>query len=611
MKGDERMKKLFVLLVAVSLIFPLAQVSAEENSSAVKEVTIIHDTHFHGNFGKSDEAENIVNYLSLVSQIRDEKPNSLFVGSGDDLASSVESSLFMGEHMVDAFNAGKLDADTYGNHDFDLGPEQLTSLVEKSQFPWVSANLIDKRTNDVFAAEKGAKQFIVKEVNGVNVGITGLINEEAPDITNLGENAVVLNPVEAMKTIIPEMENAGADIIVVLSHLAGPVAENVAEQVDGIDVIVGDHAGNIYDEPKMVNNTIVSFVGDEFQFLGELTLNIKDNEIVDYTFLKHDLESESGSITPDPTIKEVIDSYWAQLDSEFEKVVGKTEVELDVRKSTIRKEEAVIGNYLADTLRDWAEADVALVNSGGIRSDKVYEAGFLTKGDIMAILPFTNYGVKLELTGEQIRAALENGLSKIEEGAGRFPQVSGMSFGFDPSQPAGSRIVEVKVAGQQLDATKTYTLATLDFVADGGDGYEVFTEATQLIDKNGGPLFSTLIAKTLEEQGSIHPVLDGRISVTKSTEEVTEEATEETTDEVTEEAAEESTEETADEAADDTDKSDTENTAYIIKSGDSLWKIAKEQLGDPLRWKEIYSLNKDTISDPDLIYPGQELVLPE
>jgi 2',3'-cyclic-nucleotide 2'-phosphodiesterase (5'-nucleotidase family) len=559
----------------ISLLAPAigSNALANETASGTGEVTILHDTHFHGNFGELDKPDNIANYIGLVNHIRSLKPGVLFLGNGDDIASSLLSSVFKGQHIIDALNAAKLDANTFGNHDFDLGPEQITSLVGKSEFPWVSANLIDKRTNDVAAGEAGAKRFVIKEVNGVKVGLTGLINEEAPDITSLGNNIEVLKPIDAMKQIIPEMQQAGADIIVVLSHLAGPDAEEVAAQVTGIDVIVGDHAGNVYDQPKLINDTIVSFVGDEFKYLGELTLKIENGDIIEHSFVKHSLKEEADQITPDPTVKQIVEDYQAKLNTDLEQVVGETTVELDVRKSTARNRESNFGSYIADALRTWAESDVALVNGGGIRSDKVYPAGSLTKKDIMSILPFTNYGVKLEVTGQQIKDALENGVSKIENGAGRFSQVSGMSYIFDPNKPAGSRIIEVKIGSQSLDLSKTYTLATLDFVAEGGDGYEVLTEAKTLISKDGGPLFSTLIIETIQKQGTISPAVDGRIKVN----------------------AEQAVKKT---------------TTYKVVSGDVLWKIARDQLGDASRWNEIYELNKDILSSPHRIHPGQTLKLP-
>jgi 2',3'-cyclic-nucleotide 2'-phosphodiesterase (5'-nucleotidase family) len=478
-----------------------------------KQITLIHDTHFHGNFGDPKKAKNVANYFGLINQIRAEKKHSLMLGNGDDLASSILSSIFRGEHIIDAFNAGGLDVNTFGNHDFDMGPEVLAEMVKKSKFNWVSANVVDKRSNEVFAKEEGANSFVIKNLNGVKVGITGLINEEAPEITSMGENAIVLSPVNAMNAIIPKMKNAGADIIVVLSHLSSPVAEDLAAKVNGIDVILGDHAGYSYEQPTIVNNTILSFVGDEFTHLGVLTLSIEGTEIKDFGFIRYTLEEEveKEGFQSDAKVQTVMDTYTSKLDEELNVVIGQNLTVLDTQKSTVRTQEAAIGNYIADTLKAYTNSDVALVNGGGIRSDLVYEPGDITKKMVQSILPFTNYVVKLEVTGDQIVKALENGVSQIENGAGRFAQVSGITFSFNATLPAGERVSEVKVNGEAIDLTKKYTLATADFLANGGDGYESFVDAPKLLDKDAGPLLSQLIMETIAAEKTIAPEVEGRI----------------------------------------------------------------------------------------------------
>ncbi|QYR22442.1 5'-nucleotidase C-terminal domain-containing protein [Paenibacillus sp. sptzw28] len=476
-------------------------------------LTIIHDTHFHGNFGQPDSAENIANYFGLANRIKSEQPNSLFIGNGDDIATSVLSSNFNGQHMIDAFNAGKLDVDTYGNHDFDMGPDRLAELVTKSQFKWVSANVIDKRTNDVFAKEQGAARFIIKEVNGVKVGITGLINEEAPEITTMGDNAIVLDPVEAMKTIIPEMKAAGANIIIVSSHLSSPDARILAEKVDGIDLIVGDHAAFAYESPEKIHDTLLWFIGDEFEYLGEINLQIKNSKIADFNYHRYALKEEAAKegFAPDAAVKAVMDKYIGQLKEQLSVVIGKTATELDVMKSTQRQGETAIGNYVADTIREYTGSDVALINGGGIRADRVFPVGPLTKQDIMDAMPFTNYVVKIEITGKQLYQALENSVSGLEEGAGRFAQISGIKYAFKAALPVQSRIIGVKVNGKPLDPAATYTLATVDFIANGGDGYEMFKGANFLLDSNNGPLLSSLVTETIQKQETIAPKLEGRI----------------------------------------------------------------------------------------------------
>lgn len=482
---------------------PLSQVS----------FTIIHDTHFHGNFGNPKEPNNIANYFGIANKIKAEKPNSIFIGNGDDLGTSVISSTFQGQPIIDAFNAGKLDVDTYGNHDFDMGPDQLTKLVKSSHFPWVSANVLDKRSGDVFAKEAGAKRFIIKELNGVKIGITGLINEEAPQITTMGPNAIVQNPVEAMKKIIPEMKNAGAQFIIVSSHLASPDARIVAEKVDGIDLIVGDHAAFAYDSPEKIHNTLLWFIGDEFTYLGEININFQNGKLADFNYhryaLKTDVQKEGYQ--PDPNVKAVVDTYTEKLGKELEVQIGSTQTAIDVMKASQRKMETAMGNLVADAVKNYTKSDIAIINGGGIRADRVFPAGPLTKRDIMDAMPFTNYVVKLEITGDQLYQALENGVSQIEKGAGRFPQVSGIEYDFNQKLPPGTRVMNVKVNSQPLNRSALLSLATIDFVAEGGDGYDVLKGSKLLLDKNAGPLLSKVVADYIEQKGTIAPKVEGRI----------------------------------------------------------------------------------------------------
>jgi 2',3'-cyclic-nucleotide 2'-phosphodiesterase (5'-nucleotidase family) len=477
--------------------------------------TIIHDTHFHGNFGNPKEPNNIANYFGIANKIKAAQPNSLFIGNGDDLGTSVISSAFQGQPIVDAFNAGKLDVDTYGNHDFDMGPDQLSKLVKASQFPWVSANAVDKRTGDVFAKEAGAKRFIIKEVGGVKIGITGLINEEAPQITSMGPNAIVLNPVEAMKKIIPEMKAAGAQFIIVSSHLASPDARIVAEKVDGIDLIVGDHAAFAFDSPEKIHSTLLWFIGDEFTYLGEINFNFDNGKVADFNYHRYALKTDVAKegYQPDPNVKAVMDSYNMKLGKELEVQIGTSQTEMDVMKASQRKMETAIGDLVADAMKDYTKADMAIINGGGIRAERVFPAGPLTKKDIMDAMPFANYVEKLDITGDQLYQGLENGVSQIESGAGRYPQVSGIQFSYNPKLLPGARLLDVKVNGTPLDRKAHYTIAVVDFVANGGDGYDVFKGSKVLLDKNAGPLLSKVVADYILQKGTVAPRVEGRIQI--------------------------------------------------------------------------------------------------
>ncbi|WP_372910964.1 5'-nucleotidase C-terminal domain-containing protein [Salinigranum sp.] len=479
-------------------------------------ITFLHDTHVHGTL--SHDEVDAADYFGLMRDVVGENPNAVRVGNGDDLASSVLSSVFDGVHVVDAFNAGNLAYDTFGNHDFDMGPEVLRQQVAESHFTWVSANMRDPSGEQVFAADAGAAPFVVHEVGGLDVGITGLINEEAPEITSLGDNTVV--PVdEAMREVAPQMRAAGADIVVVLSHLSSPVARDLARNVDGIDAIVGDHAAQVLEEPEVINDTVLSFVGDSYEYLGELTLDVVRGSVAAVDFTLHDVaEATSGeSFEPSQAVGNVQSFYEEGLDAALGEVVGELEsgATFDTRRSTVRTEEANSGNYVADAKRAVVDADVGLMNGGGIRTDTLYEGPLdVSKRLVFDILPFGNTVVKLEVTGQKLHDALENGVSGVANLEGRFPQVSGLSFAWTPSAPVGERVdpADVTVGGSALDLDATYTLATNNFVAGGGDGYAMFTDVPRQVGADDGPLLATVVVDAVEADGTIAPTTEGRIT---------------------------------------------------------------------------------------------------
>jgi 2',3'-cyclic-nucleotide 2'-phosphodiesterase (5'-nucleotidase family) len=343
---------LAVALLAV-LIAPLdARALLAQEQPVV--VTIVHDTHFHGSLTGQDGV-TLAHYAALAKSIREQNPNTLIVGNGDDLAPSLMSSLFRGQHMVDALGALGLDVNTMGNHEFDYGPDNLLEKVRASAFPWVTANVLDRRTGDAFGSEVGVRRFTIKEVAGVKIGVTGVAPAETPQVTSIGPYAEVRDPNQALAEVIPQMRAAGAQVTLVLSHLSWPASEAAAAAVPGIDVIVGDHAGQALDQPNVIGSTIVSRRGDELRILGQLDLTIQGGKIVSHQYTGHKLTRE---LPTDPAVAGIIDQYQAQLDVRLGEVIGQTSVALDARRTENRVGETNLGNFIADTLRTWGSADV-------------------------------------------------------------------------------------------------------------------------------------------------------------------------------------------------------------------------------------------------------------
>jgi 2',3'-cyclic-nucleotide 2'-phosphodiesterase (5'-nucleotidase family) len=207
-----------------------------------------------------------------------------------------------------------------------------------------------------------------------------------------------------------------------------------------------------------------------------------------------------------------VQSYLDQLSKELDIAVGKSITPLDSRRASVRGAETAIGNLIADAIRQGVKADVAITNGGGIRGDTTYDAGkTLTRRDIQSELPFGNRTVKLQVTGAQLLAALEHGVSKVEEGAGRFPSTSGLTMAWSRSAPPGERVKSVSVNGRPLDTAAVYTVATNDFLAKGGDGYTVFNDAKVLVDAAAAKYMATMVMDFVAAAGEVAPKVEGRV----------------------------------------------------------------------------------------------------
>jgi 2',3'-cyclic-nucleotide 2'-phosphodiesterase (5'-nucleotidase family) len=215
-------------------------------------------------------------------------------------------------------------------------------------------------------------------------------------------------------------------------------------------------------------------------------------------------------------VAERVAAYQAEFAKELDMAIGATTTGLDSRRGVVRQEEAAIGNLIADAMRATVGADIGVMNSGGIRGDKLYAPGTeITRKDILTELPFGNRLVKLEVTGEVLRQVLEHSLSRYEEGAGRFLQLSGATIEADLGAPPGQRVRSVEVNGEPLDPARTYTLAVNHFNADGGDGFDMLTEAPRILTERDGPLLAAAVMAHIRKLGEVAPAVEGRIKLVR------------------------------------------------------------------------------------------------
>ncbi len=496
------MKK-FILAVVVSTI--LSVISMAQGI----RVTILHVNDVY-QFMPVDGGTRggLARLLTMKKRALAENPNTIFTLGGDTLSPSVETRTYKGAQMIDAWNAVGIDYAVFGNHEFDVKTEVLLQRMQESKFQWLGANVFDTKTNRIFA---DTPPFVIREIAGVKIGFIGFLLPETKQTSSMDQSLSVTDVCETAREYAPKIREAGADAVVALTHLSMSQDKELAKCGE-FDLILGGHEHSILQSSS--NGTPIFKMTADARELGKFTLNF-DKETKRFESLDWEIIPVTDKIADAPEFAPVVEKY-KELLEKLAVPVGATGEVLDALSISNRTKETNIGNFVADAYRNAASADVALVNGGSIRADLTYNVGVLTKRDVLSILPFNNPIVKVEISGRILRAAVEHGVARSAEDSepGRFPQVSGMSFKFDASKPAGSRVTEILIGGEPLDENKTYTLATSDFlVTRGGDGYAMFKDAKILIAADAAQKDSDVLESAIRSapNSTIAPKLEGRI----------------------------------------------------------------------------------------------------
>ncbi|MDR7484369.1 MAG: 5'-nucleotidase C-terminal domain-containing protein [Armatimonadota bacterium] len=441
-----------------------------------------------------------------IKRIRAADPEAQLLFPGDLISPSLESSVFnKGAQMIEGTNALGIDAATLGNHEFDHGPDVLQQRLAESTFPWIVTNLYQAD----FSRVPRTRFVLIKPVRGVVVGYFGLLTRDTLVSSSPGPNIRIVDELGAARGVVPVLQRGGARVIVGVTHLPMALDQRILREVPGIHFIAGGH-----DHDPMratVGGALVAKAGSDAKWLGVVRMQVTPEGRV--LGLRDELIPITDQTPADPEVAAIVKKYADRLSREMDVVIGRTTVPLDARNVTVRAAEAALGNFIADVMRRAVDAEVAITNGGGIRTNAVFPAGEIRRRDVLAWLPFGNVVVKVRMTGAAIRAALENGVSQVEGLSGRFPQVSGLAFTFSRGRPPGSRVVSVTVGGRPLDPDALYTVATNDFMRRGGDGYETIKSAEVIVDEAGGPVMATVVAQAIQQAGTISPRVEGRITV--------------------------------------------------------------------------------------------------
>lgn len=535
-----RMKKQFLIVVTIvafllNLSLPGLPIHAENTtnnevnqSEEPFSLTIMHVNDTHARVDKFPRLK------TAVDTLRAESENHLLLHAGDVFSGTLYFTIFEGLADLEMMNAIGFDAMTFGNHEFDKGPEALEKFVKDAQFPFVSANIdfskdpiLNKyfHTTIVEAGEGNSGNIypaIVKNINGELVGIFGLTTEDTPSIASPGEHITFLDVKQAAEETVQRLEDLGINKIIALSHLGYTVEHQLAQEVDGIDVLVGGHSHTELPEGVLVEKdepTVIVQSGENLNNLGKVQVTFDENGVVqDYEATLLPLENYEA----DPDLLAKVEEYQEEIDELMQVVIGETTVHLDGERADVRTRETNLGNLIADGMvwkmkQFFPETTIALQNGGGIRAS--IDEGEITMGEIRTVLPFDNTLVAITLTGQELYEALENSVSQYPEHDGRFLQVSGVKFKFDPNQPAGQRVWHVEVLNQEgeyvpLDLEASFTVATNSFTAQGGDFYDSLKRAYE-----DGRMINIdipdyeVLSEYIREFSPVSPQVEGRIVI--------------------------------------------------------------------------------------------------
>ncbi|MFE0018999.1 5'-nucleotidase C-terminal domain-containing protein [Mesorhizobium sp. NPDC059054] len=453
-----------------------------------------------------------------------EGQNVLLLNGGDNFQGSLFYTTYKGKTEAEFLNQMKFDAMTVGNHEFDDGEDALAPFLDVIKFPVLSANV---KASAAAKVGDRIKPSVVIELGGQKIGIVGAVTNDTPELATPGPNITIEDDIKTITAEVEKLKGQGVNKIIALTHVGYPRDKEMIAKIPGVDVVVGGHSHSLLSNtdpkaegpyPTMVDNpdgykVPVTQAASYSKLLGEFKVVFDDNGVV---------KEASGnpipldkSVTPDPQVLARIKELGAPIEELKAKQVGETTAAVDGSRESCRTRECTMGNLVSDAVLDRVKdqgVQIAFTNGGGLRAS--IDQGKVSMGEVLTVLPFQNTIATFQLSGADVKAALENGASQLEEGGGRFAQVAGLKYSFDRTAPAQSRIrsVEVMENGNwvPLDPNKDYLVAANNYTRQGGDGYKVFADK----GKNAydyGPGLEQTVADYLGAHNPYSPKLDGRI----------------------------------------------------------------------------------------------------
>ena len=459
--------------------------------------------------GKAIKVGGLARIATIVRQVREDERNVLLLDAGD-IFYPYSLRRWHGRPEIGAMNLIGYDCSAVGNHEFDLGDKALGEALDLAKFPFVSANM-DVSQSAPLAGKIG--DYVIKNVGGCTIGIFGLITPNLDEISSPGGEVKVDRDLAGKAAKMIAYLKPRSDMVFALTHIGLRQDLRLARSVSGIDVIFGGHSHDALRRPIAVTNpagkrTLVVQAGCYGRFVGKLRLRRSADGIKSYQW---------SLLRVDESIKidEQMESFLEPFRPVNEKPVGIIGADLELFGARLRATNSTIGTLVCDAIAEqFPTAAVVAMNSGGIRGS-FQPAGPITKSRIDEILPFRNQIVLAWLSGAELKSMLERSVQWLPRSSGGFLQLRGVEvvvrLGKRRAAVKGHRarreaneVVSVSVAGKPLDERKEYLIATIDYLARGGDGYTQLADARKRLET--GKVLNDIVADYIKSHSPLHPV---------------------------------------------------------------------------------------------------------
>ncbi|AUG52791.1 bifunctional metallophosphatase/5'-nucleotidase [Thalassospira marina] len=465
-------------------------------------------------------------YARLATAIRDARAqggNTVVLDAGDQFQGSLFYTTYKGDLTAELMGMVGYDAMTIGNHEFDDGPENLVRFIENNKTPIVSSNLVAGPASPL---HDKVKPYTILEAGGQKIGVIGLTTEETPEVSSIGPDLTFMKSEEALRIAVAKLKLEGIDKIIVLGHDGSYRDFEIAKRVDGIDVIVGGHDHLLFsntDKNAQYPYPVVEHTpnGDPVlivqayaysRYLGDLNVTFNDDGVP--VKWQGDPIALDSSVKQAPDVLAAIDAKRAPVDAVRNQLVGEFSGPADGSRETCRAQECAMGDLVADAMLAKAGEgfQIAIQNGGGLRAS--IDQGQVNMGEVMTVLPFQNTIATFKLSGKNVVASLEHGVSGVAEGKGQFPQVAGLKFDLDLAAAEGARVSNVMVmedgAYSPIQDDKLYGVVSNDFMRRGGDGYVLFRD-NGVDAYDYGPNLEDAVAEYIAANSPMTPATQGRI----------------------------------------------------------------------------------------------------